>query len=353
MRQFQLNFWNEFKKLFCYHTGARLINEKRVKTWKRYERLTDISIEEMKQIIEKEKIKTIIIDMDGTLKHYKLGLINENKEWVEEIKKHVQVYIISNANDSLTSKVANELEVKYVCSAKKPSSYGFDKICEMSNCKKEEVIVIGDAIRADIHGAQRAGIEKTILLNDLNIIGVEHGKNEYEKFYYMTFSFIIYSFIGWIIEMIYHIGKGIYENRGFLFGPFCIIYGVSVLIMINAYPKIKNSNKIIKNILFWTYIFVVCSLVEYITSYVIEVLFNVRLWDYSVLSFNINGRVRLITSIAWANCSLVVIHLIQPFLLKIFNRFKKKKNKLLYGILHGLLWMMFLDWICAIIRYAY
>ena len=99
MKQFQLNFWNEFKKLFCYHTGARLINEKRVKPWKRYERLTDISIGEMKQIIEKEKIKTLIIDMDGTLKHYKLGLINTNKKWVEEIKKYVQVYIISNAND--------------------------------------------------------------------------------------------------------------------------------------------------------------------------------------------------------------------------------------------------------------
>ena len=123
----------------------------------------------MKEIIKMEKVKTLIVDMDGTLKYYKLGLLDENKKWIQEIKKIVNIYIISNANESLTSKVANELQVEYVCNAKKPSPYGFEKICKLSNSKKEEVIVIGDAIRADIKGAQRAGIEKTILLKDLNI----------------------------------------------------------------------------------------------------------------------------------------------------------------------------------------
>ncbi len=350
MKQFQLDFWNEFKKIFCYHTGVRELCERTVKPWKKYDRLVDIPIEEMKEIIKMEKVKTLIVDMDGTLKYYKLGLLDENKKWIQEIKKIVNIYIISNANESLTSKVANELQVEYVCNAKKPSPYGFEKICKLSNSKKEEVIVIGDAIRADIKGAQRAGIEKTILLKDLNIIGIEKGKNQYDSFYYITFNFILYSFIGWIIEMIYHIGKGIYENRGFLFGPFCIIYGISALIMLAIYPKIKGKNKIVKAILLWIYTFIICSVFEYITSYVIELIFGIRLWDYTGLSFNIDGRVRLITSIAWANCSIVLIYWIQPFVEKIFNKLKKKS--LFNTILHSILWIMFIDWICAIVRYS-
>ena len=110
MRQFQLNFWNEFKRIFCYHTGLRRVYEYKVTPWKQYDRLIDIPISEMKNIIKKEKIKTLIIDMDGTLKYYKKGLIKENKDWVSKIKKYVNVYVISNANKDLTSKVADELE---------------------------------------------------------------------------------------------------------------------------------------------------------------------------------------------------------------------------------------------------
>ena len=172
MRQFQLNFWNEFKKIFCYKTGLRKYGESRVTPWKRYDRLTDIPINELKKIIKKDNIKLIILDMDGTLKHYKKGLINENKEWVNKIRNDVNLYVISNANKELTSKVADELNLKYIYKARKPSSYGFKKILNDIKCEPDETIMIGDAVRADIMGAQRFGINKTILLNDLNIIGL-------------------------------------------------------------------------------------------------------------------------------------------------------------------------------------
>ena len=349
MYQFQLEFWNEFKKLFCYNTGLRKIYENKVKAWKNYDRLIDIPKNEMKEIIKKENIKTLIIDMDGTLKHRKYGLIEENKKWIQSIKDSVNIYVISNANEELTSKVANELNLPYICNAKKPSSYGFNKICELSNSNKNEVIVIGDAIRADIKGAKKAGITKTILLKDLNIIGIEQGKNEYESFYYNSFNFIVYSFCGWIIEMIYHIAKGIYENRGFLFGPFCIIYGISVLIMISIYQRLKTKNNIIKSIKLWLYIFVICSVLEYLTSFFTEMFLGIRLWDYSGLSFNVNGRIRLITSIAWANCSIVIIYIIQPILKKIFE--KLINQNYFFSIIHIILWIMCIDWICSVLRY--
>lgn len=352
MRQFQLNFWNGFKKIFCYHSGLRKVNEHIIKPWKRYDRLIDISLDEMKDIIKREKIKTLILDMDGTLKHYKLGLLPENRIWVEEIKKNVKVYVISNANKELTSKVADELQVEFIHNAKKPSSYGFNKICEMSNAKKDEIIVIGDAIRSDIRGAENCGIKRTILLNDLNIMGVEQGSDKYEKYYYIAFNLILYSFLGWIIEMVYHIGKGIYENRGFLTGPFCLIYGINALIMIVIHSKIRCKNKMLKIIIFWIYVFLICSVFEYLTSYFIEFLFDIRLWDYTGLSFNIAGRIRLITSIAWANCSILLLYVIHPLIDKLFNKLTMFKGYSFYIILHIISWVIFIDWILSILKYS-
>ena len=348
MKQFQLNFWNEFKRIFCYHSGLRRLCEKKINPWKRYDRLTDIPISEMKKIIEEEKVKVLILDMDGTLKYYKKGLIKDNKEWVNKIKKYVNVYVISNANKELTSKVADELNVKYVYKAKKPKSYGFEIICKENNCLPREAIVIGDAIRADIIGATKYGIDKTILLKDLNLLGLEKGKNEYERFYYNSLIFILFSFIGWIIETIYHFSKGIFVNRGFLTGPFCIIYGFSALIILKLYEKIKIKNKALKATILWLSIFVSCSIFEYLTSYIIESLYGIRLWDYTGYSYNINGRIRLITSIAWSNCGLVLVYLIKPFIDKLYLELLTKKDAL-FNIIHIVLWIMFIDWLISTI----
>lgn len=86
MDKFKLIFWNEFKRIFCYHTRLRNIIEKKTTCWKKYSLLTDIKINEMKKIIKDNNIKVLILDMDGTIKHYKKGLLPCNKKWVEEIK---------------------------------------------------------------------------------------------------------------------------------------------------------------------------------------------------------------------------------------------------------------------------
>lgn len=166
---FILNFWNEFKKIFCYYSGLRFVVSKVIKPWREYDCITDISINEIKKIIKDNKIKVIIVDMDGTLKYRKIGLLNENKKWISNVKKIANVYIISNANERRTSVIANELAVPYVHLAKKPCKRGFYKIFKSEKVKPGECIMIGDALVADIYGARRVNIEKTILVKDLNI----------------------------------------------------------------------------------------------------------------------------------------------------------------------------------------
>lgn len=60
--------------------------------------------------------------------------------------------------------------------------------------------------------------------------------------------FMIYSFLGWCLEVIYHgVSKGIVVNGGFLNGPACPIYGVTMICifaMVQDIPCQMKTNKL-------------------------------------------------------------------------------------------------------------
>ncbi|MDD2469938.1 MAG: putative ABC transporter permease [Bacilli bacterium] len=135
------------------------------------------------------------------------------------------------------------------------------------------------------------------------------------SFLYFFLLFIIYSFIGWIIEMIAtFVGTKKLINRGFLIGPYCPIYGFGALIMLYILSSSKN------NIVYLYVMFVVyASLLEYITSYLMEKLFNARWWDYSKDKYNLNGRICLSNSLAFGILGIVLGYIINPFVVKTLN----------------------------------
>ena len=52
-------------------------------------------------------------------------------------------------------------------------------------------------------------------------------------FYELFIYFFIYSIIGWMAEMIYcKLYDGKWSDRGFLYGPYCPIYGFGGLIVL-------------------------------------------------------------------------------------------------------------------------
>jgi len=128
------------------------------------------------------------------------------------------------------------------------------------------------------------------------------------KIYFLLF--IIYSFLGWLFEVIitYNKKEG-FVNRGFLLGPYCPIFGVTALIMIVTLSSIKNYF-----VLFFT-AFVIASIVEYITSYLMEKIFKARWWDYSKEFFNLNGRICLGASILFGVFGISLLKIINPFIL--------------------------------------
>lgn len=128
--------------------------------------------------------------------------------------------------------------------------------------------------------------------------------------------FIIYSVIGWTYESILCsiTGKKL-VNRGFLNGPLCPVYGFGALVVLlvfyghdTAFLPLFLSSMILTTV------------VEYITSVLLEVFFNAKWWDYKDRPFNIHGRVYLTGAVVFAALSVVLIRFIHPFTVSTVNR---------------------------------
>ena len=105
---------------------------------------------------------------------------------------------------------------------------------------------------------------------------------------------------------------GKWSWRGFFFGPYCPIYGFGGLIVaIFLYP-ISD-----KPLLLFGLSMLLTSLLEYLASYLIEKIFNTKLWDYSKYKFNINGRVCLLNAAEFGILGILLTYILQPNLEKL------------------------------------
>lgn len=135
------------------------------------------------------------------------------------------------------------------------------------------------------------------------------------KFLDIYLLFWIFSFLGWILEVIVcSLEQRRVVNRGFLLGPYCPIYGCGGVTMLFLLPY-KDSPLVC-----FTLALVICSVIEYVTSYLMEKIFKVRWWDYSLEAFNINGRVCLKNSIAFGLLGMLCTSYIYPFMFNILNK---------------------------------
>lgn len=160
--------------------------------------------------------------------------------------------------------------------------------------------------------------------------------------------FFLFAFLGWCMETIYSfIVLGHFTKRGFLYGPLCPLYGYGALILIIFLGKYrKHSLKL------FIYSAVIFSVFEYITSYVLEVLFHSFWWDYTNEFFNLNGRISIFYSFAWGIIAIIFVGHLYPF-------FKKKINLVLSKIsyhtktfmIHSVGIIYVLDTILSCIKY--
>lgn len=133
--------------------------------------------------------------------------------------------------------------------------------------------------------------------------------------------FILFSFIGWISEVIY---VGVtsahkFVNRGFLHGPLCPVYGFGGVVILMLPPSLYAT---------WIPLFfasmILCTIVEYFVSWLMEKLFHTRWWDYSHYKIQLNGRICLLNSILFGFLGVVVIHFVYPLMIDLLNSLGQK-----------------------------
>ncbi len=132
--------------------------------------------------------------------------------------------------------------------------------------------------------------------------------------------FIIYSFIGYIVEVAFvsFLQKKI-VNRGFLCGPLLPIYGLGAIAMILFLKRYIHDY-----IALFVFGALIASVLEYFIGFALEKIFHNKWWDYSQDKFNLNGRICLLNSVLFGLSSVALIEFIHPFVSKYVLRLSPK-----------------------------
>lgn len=125
--------------------------------------------------------------------------------------------------------------------------------------------------------------------------------------------FYIYAFLGWCAEVVFAAAnEGVFVNRGFLLGPVCPVYGISVVTVLLLLRPLAGSV-----ILLFIGSGVVITVIEFIVGLLAQKVMKQRLWDYTEQPFNIKGYVCLKFSLLWAVGGVVAVRVIQPVTLRL------------------------------------
>lgn len=134
------------------------------------------------------------------------------------------------------------------------------------------------------------------------------------------FMFYCYSIMGWFVECIACSieQRRFVHDRGFLIGPYCPIYGFGAMYMYLFLNRYYNDP-----ITLFVMAVVGTSIIEYVTSYLMEKLFKARWWDYTKERFNIEGRICLRNSILFGILGIAFIYFISPAFMSVVNKIPK------------------------------
>lgn len=121
--------------------------------------------------------------------------------------------------------------------------------------------------------------------------------------------FLFYSFLGFILEVIYVRVRGDAkrDRKCRLILPICPVYGLGALAILLLPVGIRENPPLL-----FLAATLACTCVEYFTGLFYEKIFHVSFWNYSHLPLNLSGRVCLLFSLFWGALALLVLRAIHP-----------------------------------------
>ena len=166
----------------------------------------------------------------------------------------------------------------------------------------------------------------------------------------MLLSFLVFCVIGWIYEVLvfyFELGYG-FVNRGFLFGPWLPVYGCGGMLILLSMNSLKKKKITIGKInvtplLCFIAIILLCTTVELLTSYIMELATGSWLWDYTEDGPNFQGRIALKSSIRFGLIVIACLYGLYPIMEKCFETAKQKCPKVFYSISYLMIGLFLLD----------
>jgi len=141
-----------------------------------------------------------------------------------------------------------------------------------------------------------------------------------ESIWNLIIYFAICAFIGWIIQSLEElISKRKITNAGFLYGPFVPVFGFTALAIYFFNLYFINFPLSFRLAAY----FIIPTIIEYFTGYLLETIFKVKLWDYSYQRFNIKGRISLVMSTIWFVFISFHVFILQKIIFDGMNQFSE------------------------------
>lgn len=141
--------------------------------------------------------------------------------------------------------------------------------------------------------------------------------------YELLLLLFVYAFLGWVLETVTAaIKQKQFVNRGLINSPFCILYGITAVI-ISVFLSELNG--------IWLFLgsMILATVAEWIAGHLIERLYHERWWDYSDIRWNLDGYICLPVSILWGFLGFVIMKWGNPFLLMLFHLCPELLGKIL------------------------
>ena len=137
--------------------------------------------------------------------------------------------------------------------------------------------------------------------------------------YQILWYFVIYSFAGWCVEVVFHAMKAHrLVNRGFLNGPVCPVYGFGVVLVFAAVHLIVDGSggslQDISLIMLYPIGVILTTSVELLGGYMLDKTFHARWWNYSNEKFNFRGYICLKFSLLWGLGVVFLVKFAHPFI---------------------------------------
>lgn len=149
--------------------------------------------------------------------------------------------------------------------------------------------------------------------------------------YELIWLFLIYSFLGWMLETILAATEQRrFVNRGLINGPLCTIYGVPIVILTIFGQELP---------LFWLFLgaMIVATVTEWISGHMIERFYHERWWDYSNIKWNLDGYICLPASLVWGVLGTISMRWGNGLLIRLYGFLPDGIGHLLVWILAGML----------------